>query len=351
MLDRVVRLFGLHGSSVMAFIVSGGIAGGCAVPGVMATRTLKSPKERLATLLTVPFMNCGAKLPVYALLVAAFFADHKAGVMLLITVISWTGALLVARLLRSTIIQGEATPFVMELPPYRLPTFKGLLIHTWERTSQYIKKAGTVILGISIVLWAMMTFPGLDENHLSQFESQREAVKGAVPAAVTNEIRTAAPAQWSAQAKAVDERLAMIDMAQAGAALKQSIAGRIGTGLEGVTRLAGFDWKINISLLGGFAAKEVVVSTLGTAYSLGEVNPEETGSLADKLKSADGWGPLTAFSLILFTIFYAPCFVTVVCIARETGSWKWAAFSVVFNTALAFGLSAVFYQIGSLVWA
>lgn len=351
MLDRVFRLFGLHGSSVMAFIVSGGIAGGCAVPGVMATRTLKSPKERLATLLTVPFMNCGAKLPVYALLVAAFFADHKAGVMLLITVISWTGALLVARLLRSTIIQGEATPFVMELPPYRLPTFKGLLIHTWERTSQYIKKAGTVILGISIVLWAMMTFPGLDENHLSQFESQREAVKGAVPAAVTNEIRTAAPAQWSAQAKAVDERLAMIDMAQAGAALKQSIAGRIGTGLEGVTRLAGFDWKINISLLGGFAAKEVVVSTLGTAYSLGEVNPEETGSLADKLKSADGWGPLTAFSLILFTIFYAPCFVTVVCIARETGSWKWAAFSVVFNTALAFGLSAVFYQIGSLVWA
>ncbi|MCP4450757.1 MAG: ferrous iron transporter B, partial [Planctomycetes bacterium] len=137
MLDRVFRMFGLHGSSVMAFIVSGGIAGGCAVPGVMAARTLKSPKERLATLLTVPFMNCGAKLPVYALLVAAFFDEHQARVMLMLTLISWVGALLVARLLRSTVIKGEATPFVMELPPYRLPTLKGLLIHTWERTWQY----------------------------------------------------------------------------------------------------------------------------------------------------------------------------------------------------------------------
>ncbi len=133
MLDRVFRLFGLHGASVMAFIVSGGIAGGCAVPGVMAARTLKSPKERLATLLTVPFMNCGAKLPVYALLVAAFFSENQARVMFIITLISWVGALLVAKLLRSTVIQGPATPFVMELPPYRLPTFKGLAIHTWER--------------------------------------------------------------------------------------------------------------------------------------------------------------------------------------------------------------------------
>ena len=148
MLDRLFRIFGLHGSSVMAFIVSGGIAGGCAVPGVMASRTLKSPKERLATLLTVPFMNCGAKLPVFALLIAAFFAENEARIMLIITLISWAGALLVAKLLRVTVVKGESTPFVMELPPYRLPTFKGLAIHTWERTWQYIKKAGTAILGI-----------------------------------------------------------------------------------------------------------------------------------------------------------------------------------------------------------
>ena len=124
MLDRVFRIFGLHGSSVMAFIISGGIAGGCAVPGVMAARTLKSPRERLATLLTVPFMNCGAKLPVYALLVAAFFSGKQATIMLILTLISWVGALLVAKLLRSTVIRGEATPFVMELPPIVCPRLR-----------------------------------------------------------------------------------------------------------------------------------------------------------------------------------------------------------------------------------
>lgn len=349
MLDRVFRMFGLHGNSVMAFIVSGGIAGGCAVPGVMAARTLKSPKERLATLLTVPFMNCSAKLPVYALLVAAFFAENEARIMLLITLISWAGAFLVAWILRSTVIKGSSTPFVMELPPYRMPTIKGLLIHTWERTWQYIKKAGTVILGISIILWAMMTFPGLDEDAADVFESRRTSITASVPAAVLTEIKTARQDQLSARANAVKESLARVDREEARASLKNSVAGKMGSALEGITKLAGFDWRTNISLVGGFAAKEVVVSTLGTAYSLGEVDPEETGSLAEKLKSAPGWGPLTAFSLIIFTIFYAPCFVTVVCIARETGSWKWASFSVVFNTALAFGLSVIFYQSGSLI--
>jgi len=176
MLDRIFRAFGLHGSSVMPFIISGGIAGGCAVPGVMATRTLKSPKESMATLLTAPFMNCGAKLPVFALLIAAFFAENEAMMMLIITFIAWGGALLAAKFLRMTVIKGESTPFVMELPPYRLPTFKGLAIHTGERTWQYIKKAGTVILGISTILWAMMTFPGLRETQTQFFEHQRQAL-------------------------------------------------------------------------------------------------------------------------------------------------------------------------------
>jgi len=349
MLDRVFRMFGLHGSSVMAFIVSGGIAGGCAVPGVMAARTLKSPKERLATLLTVPFMNCGAKLPVFALLVAAFFAENEATVMLLITMISWMGALLVARVLRSTIIKGESTPFVMELPPYRMPTIKGILIHTWERTWQYIKKAGTVILGVSIVLWAMMTFPGLDENQTKVFEDQRIAITSRAGVTILKDIENLDQDQLSAKAIAVKESLTQVDFDEAHAGLKNSIAGRIGSSLEGITKFAGFDWRTNIALVGGFAAKEIVVSTLGTAYSIGEVDPEETTSLSDRLRAAEGWGPLTAFSLIIFTIFYAPCFVTVVCIAKEAGSWKWAGFSVIFNTALAFGLSVLFYQVGSIV--
>jgi ferrous iron transport protein B len=349
MLDRVFRIFGLHGSSVMAFIVSGGIAGGCAVPGVMATRTLKSPNERLATLLTVPFMNCGAKLPVFAVLVAAFFAENKALIMMLITLISWIGALLVARLLRSTLIRGAATPFVMELPPYRLPTFKGLLIHTWERTWQYIKKAGTVILGISILLWAMMTFPELDYHKKDLFEGKRAGFTQGMTASAVQEMMTQDFGELSPQSQALKQALVQIDQEEAQAGLKNSVAGRLGVALTGITRYAGFDWRTNIALVGGFAAKEVVVSTLGTAYSLGDVDPEETSSLSDRLRAADGWGPLTAFSLMIFTIFYAPCFVTVVCIAKEAGSWKWAAFSVIFNTTLAFGLSVAVYQVGSLI--
>ncbi|MDZ7665801.1 MAG: nucleoside recognition domain-containing protein [Desulfotignum sp.] len=224
-----------------------------------------------------------------------------------------------AKLLRSTVIQGPATPFVMELPPYRLPTFKGLAIHTWERTWQYIRKAGTMILGISIILWALMTFPQLDTSR---------------PA---DAPRAGVFAQDVAHASAES-------MDPGASALRYSIAGRMGIALESVTRYAGFDWQTNIALVGGFAAKEVVVSTLGTAYSLGDVDPEDSMSLAQRLKTARGWGPITAFSLILFTIFYSPCFVAVVCIVKESGSWKWGVFSMVFNTLLALSLSIVFYQ-------
>ena len=308
MLDRVFRIFGLHGSSVMSYIVSGGIAGGCAVPGIMATRTIKSPRERLATMLTAPFMNCGAKLPVFAVLVAAFFAHNEALVMILITLVSWFGALAVAWLLRSTVVRGEATPFVMELPPYRLPTMKGLIIHTWERTWQYLKKAGTIILAISIVLWALMTFPVLEKSEAFPNETTK-----------------------------------------AEAALKHSVAGRIGSSIEGISALAGFDWRTNIALIGGFAAKEVIVSTLGTAYSLGSVDPGESMPLSKRLASSKDFSPLTALSLMVFIIFYAPCFATIVCIVRESGSWKWGAFSIVFNTLLAFVLSVAIFQTGRFI--
>ncbi len=348
MLDRVFRVFGLHGSSVMAFIVSGGIAGGCAVPGVMATRTLKSPRERLATLLTVPFMNCGAKLPVFALLIAAFFARYEAAIMFAITLGAWAGALLVAKILRLTVIKGASTPFVMELPPYRMPTFKGLAIHTWERTWQYIKKAGTIILGISVILWAMMTFPMLPDSQVNDFESRRQAIIDSVPAAVSAELAAAEDgAELSEPALNLKNQLMSVDYIEAETGLRYSIAGRLGTTLESVSQWAGFDWRTNIALIGGFAAKEVMVSTLGTAYSLGEVDPEESGSLSDALVRDPNWSPLMALGLIVFTMFYAPCFVSVVCIAREAGSWKWGAFAIIFNTLLAFGLAVLIYQTGS----
>ncbi|MHB1350672.1 MAG: ferrous iron transport protein B [Desulfobulbus sp.] len=347
MMDRVFRTFGLHGSSVMPFIVSGGIAGGCAVPGVMATRTLRSPKERMATLLTVPFMNCGAKLPVLALLIGAFFSAHQARYMFLATVVSWSVALIAAKFLRLTVLRGPATPFVMELPPYRFPTFRGLLIHTWERTWQYIKKAGTVILGISILLWAMMTYPGLPDSERLRFEQQREEVRVGYAAALG--IGGQADEKRSAVAQEMEKKLLAIDNEQAETGLRRSLAGRIGLALEPLSRLAGFDWRTNIALVGGFAAKEVIVSTLGTAYSLGATDPEQPSSLKDRLAGDRNWNAVVALAALAFIMFYAPCFVTVICIAREAGSWKWALFSMVFNTLFAFMMAVAIYQIGTVL--
>lgn len=333
MLDRVLRIFGLHGCSAMPFIISGGIMGGCAVPGVMATRTLRSPKEKLATLITAPFMPCGAKLPVFMLLIAAFFSENEAQIMFMITLFAWAMALLVSKLLRSTIIKGDPTPFVMELPPYRLPTLKGILIHTWERVWQYIKKAGTVILAVSILLWAAMTFPGLPEDTTRKFATDRQTIS------------------VSSQTEEQQQTLHVeIDNLEAQAALRNSVAGRIGTFFEPVSQWAGFDWRTNIALVGGFAAKEVIVSTFGTAYSLGDVDPEQTASLSNRIAADPAWNKATALALIIFVLLYAPCFVTVVTMAKES-SWRWALFSTCFNTILGFSLAVIAYQVGSLFLA
>ncbi len=340
MLDRVFRIFGLHGCSVMPFIVSGGIAGGCAVPGIMAARTLRSPKEKLATLLTAPFMTCGAKLPIFLLLAGIFFPKNQALVMFLITLLAWTSALLVSRLLRSTIIRGPATPFVMELPPYRLPTLRGMLIHTWERTWQYIKKAGTVILAISILIWLAMTFPTLPEEQVQEFERKKNKL---ITEIKIQQDAANSPNKAPKQAELLSN-LRNLENNQAQASLKNSIAGRVGSFLEPVTIWAGFDWKINISLSGGFAAKEVIISTLGTAYSLGEVDDQEFSSLAQRISQDPDWDKKRSISLIVFILLYAPCFVSVVVIARESGSWGWAFFALGFNTLLAFVLATGIYQ-------
>ncbi|MFZ2448591.1 MAG: ferrous iron transport protein B [Syntrophobacteraceae bacterium] len=348
MLDRVFRTFGLHGSSVMAYIISGGIAGGCAVPGVLATRTLRSPRERLATMLTAPFMNCGAKMPVFAMLIAAFFSAKEAQVMFLLTILSWTAALLLAKLIRSTILRGPSTPFLLELPPYRLPTFKGLLIHTWERTWQYIKKAGTVILAISILFWALMSYPGLPEVERTIYEQERASILAEAPEAIRPYLTGGKAAGKAAnpEIEAFRKRVQEVDFEQAQAALRNSIAGRIGTGLASVTKLTGFDWRTNVALLSGFAAKEIIISTMGTAYSLGRSKRGEDIPLSDRLAGDPSWSPLKAFSLIVFIMLYAPCFATITCIIKESGAWKWGAFSMIFNTAAAFVVSVLVYQGG-----
>lgn len=347
MMDRIFHFFGLHGSSVMPFIVSGGIAGGCAVPGVMAARTLRSPKERLATLLTVPFMNCGAKLPVLTLLIGAFFSAHQARYMFLATLAAWIVALCAAKFLRMTLLRGTSTPFVMELPPYRFPTLKGLFIHTWERTWQYIKKAGTVILGISILLWALMTYPELPEERVAHYQTlQQQATARHFQDTQLIPDFTAAQTdneKWR-------EEIQRIKAEEAMEGLRYSLGGRIGTALEGISQYAGIDWRTNIALLGGFAAKEVIISTLGTAYSLGDVDPEAATTLSQRLANDPGWNPVVALAVLAFIMFYAPCFVTVVCIAKEAGSWKWAFFSMAFNTVFAFTMAVTIYQIGALLY-
>ncbi|MDR2442322.1 MAG: ferrous iron transport protein B [Deltaproteobacteria bacterium] len=326
-MDRVFRLFGLHGASIMPFIIGGGIAGGCAVPGVMASRTLRSPKERLATILTVPFMTCGAKIPVFLLFVGIFFESNKPLIMFMITLGGWAAALIVARALRSTLIRGEPTPFVMELPPYRWPTFSGVVIHTWERTWQYIKKAGTVILGISILIWAAMTYPGLPDDLHHQFEEQREALA----------------AQSGLSEEEMEEQSAVIDNDEEAASLENSFAGKLGRSIEWITAPAGFDWRTNIALIGGIAAKEVVISTLGTAYSLGSVDEEST-TLSDQIKKDPHWTMANAVSLMVFTLLYSPCFVTLMVIKQETARWRWLFFSLFFDLALAYFMSVLAFQ-------
>lgn len=398
MLDRVLRWFGLHGNSVMALVVSGGISGGCAVPGVMATRILKDPKERIATLLVVPFMNCGAKLPVYAMLIGAFFVGDKARMLFILTLISWGFALFAAKFLRATVLKGPTTPFVMELPPYRAPTLRGLLIHTWERTWQYVKKAGTVILAFSIILWAMMTFPRLPDEQIESFDQERSKVtstffsrqpashgiQGEAELNVLNGLydrfkhgesvvgfsgrnetllsvaRTALrlganngkTAIKGVSKEVVDaaalflkyhQRMAELNGLEQEAALKGTIAGWLGSKLAVITHPLGFEYRTNIALVGGFAAKEVIISTLGTAYSLSD--GDEAASLPAKLQRDPAWNPLQGFVLIIFIMLYVPCVATVASIRKES-SWKWAAFSIFFNLVVAYGISFLIRQGG-----
>jgi len=347
MLDRVFRMFGLHGSSVVPFIIAGGIPGGCAVPGVMAARTLRSPRERIATVLTAPFLSCGAKTPVFLMIAIAFFPSSAEGVLFAITLTGWAGVLLVSLLLRRTVIAGPSTPFVMELPPYRIPTLRGLLTHTWERVWMYVKKAGTVILAISILIWAAMTYPHLPEARLAEHDKQIEALEAEYAA---KSFETA-----EARAAALEEAREELENRQAQEALAYSVAGRIGTSLEVITAPAGFDWRTNIALLGGFAAKEVIVSTLGTAYAMGEVDPGDYEELSDapaaglaaRLASDPAWGKSIAIAFMLFVLFYSPCFVTVAVIGREIG-WKWAFFSMGFSTVFAYALAVLARQLAPL---
>ncbi len=290
--DKFLHSFGLHGQSIFPMM----LGFGCSVPAIMAARTLKSPRDRIVTILVIPFMSCGAKLPIYVLLSAAFFPEHAANLVMSMYAIGVALSLMSAFLLKKTILKGDPTPFVMELPPYRAPTIRGLMWHVGEKSWLYIKKAGTVILATSLLIWVVTTFP--------RYES-------------------AAPEQN----------------------LEYSIAGRLGRIIEPIFSPLGFDWKIGVAVITGFAAKETVVSTLGVLYRVGQEADSADENLRSALRADPGLNPLKGFVLMLFMLLIPPCFATLATIRVELGS-QWLIFSFVWLFGLGWGLSFLVYRIG-----
>lgn len=301
-MDKLMHKMGLHGKSFIPLIMGFG----CNVPAVMATRTIESRRSRLVTILVLPLMSCSARLPIYIMITGTFFAaKYQSLVMLSLYAIGIILAVLMSRLFSSRILKGDDTPFVMELPPYRFPTAKAMARHTWEKGRQYLKKMGGIILVASVIVWALGYFP--HDDSLGQ-QAQQE----------------------------------------------QSYIGRIGKSIEPAFRAQGFDWKLDVSLIAGVGAKEIVASTMGVLYADDETvaddtsdSPEKYDVLRQKMQ-ADGITPLTAFSYLLFVLIYFPCIATIAAIKGETGSWRWAAFAAVYTTVLAWLVSAAVYQVGSL---
>jgi ferrous iron transport protein B len=302
-LDRLMRLFGLHGRSIVPMILAGGIVGGCAVPAVMATRTMNEQRERLLTILILPLMNCGAKVPVYALLISAFFLAYKELMLAAIILISWTCALAAALLLGKWFVKGKPSPLLIELPAYQVPMLREVLFTASLQSWWFVKRAGTIILAVNVVLWALMYYP-----------------KG-----------------------------------------EESYAAKMGQFFVPVSQYAGFDWRDNVALIGGFAAKEVIVSSMITMYKIedGKEDAEEWAEsddldsqgrqLAVKLRSERGWTPLKAFAMLLFVMLYSPCLATCVVIWRETGHIKYMLMAVLYTNVLAFCTAVAVYQLGRLL--
>lgn len=303
-MDKLMHKMGLHGKSFIPLIMGFG----CNVPAIMATRTIESRRSRLITILILPFMSCSARLPIYIMIIGTFFAaQYRSWVMIMLYVIGVIVAIIVSKVFSSFVVKGEDTPFVMELPPYRWPTLKAIGRHTWEKGKEYLKKMGGIILVASIVVWALGYFPH-------------------------------------------DESLSPVQQKE------QSYIGSIGKAVEPVFELQGFNWKLDVSLIAGVGAKEIVASTIGVIYS-GDDSFGDDDSFSDdtakysRLRNqmlADGITPLAAFSYLLFVLLYFPCIATVIAIRNETGSWSWAAFSAFYTTAIAWIVSMLVYQIGSL---
>ncbi|MDR1517223.1 MAG: ferrous iron transport protein B [Dysgonamonadaceae bacterium] len=332
-MDRIMHGMGLHGKSFIPLIMGFG----CNVPAVMSTRTVESRSSRMITMLILPFMSCSARLPVYILFIGAFFSRYASVVLLGLYVTGIFLAVISARIFRKYLFPKEDTPFVMELPPYRMPTLKSVLTHMWERSQQYLKKMGGVILLASIVVWFLGYFP---RNGQSDAASDRQIAEAE---ALLGQNKITVAERDSLVVGIANLR--HIEQQQ------NSYIGVIGQFVEPVMRPLGFDWKISVSLVSGMLAKEIVVSSMGVLYTGDSDNQR---SLQNRLKAevwADGspvFVPLVAIGFLLFVLIYFPCIATIAAIKEEAHSWKWAIFSVLYSTCLAWVVALLVYQIGSL---
>ena len=329
-MDKIMHKMGLHGKSFIPLVMGFG----CNVPAIMASRTIESRNSRMITMLVNPLMSCSARLPVYVLLTSAFFPKNGGAILLAIYVTGILLAVLMARLFRRYLFNDEDVPFVMELPPYRMPTGKSILIHMWEKAKQYLHKMGGIILVASIIIWFLGYFPRHTEKS-ALFDRQI--------------AETEQSATLSAEEKA--NELARIEHLRTMDHQENSYIGHIGKAIEPILRPLGFDWKISVSLLSGMAAKEIVVSTLSVLYT-GDADDEQ--GLSERLaneRDAEGnlvFTPLIALSLMFFVLIYFPCIATVTAIVKESNSWKWGLFVIGYTCALAWIVSFAVFQIGSL---
>jgi len=321
--DRLMHRFGLHGKSFIPMLSGFG----CSVPGIMATRTLENHRDRLVTMLVLPLMSCGARLTIWMLLIPAFFPPAwRAPMLWFIYALGIALALVLARLLRKTLLRGDDAPFVMELPPYRMPTLRSVLLKLTERAGLYLRKAGTIILGISILLWAATSFP-----KPASYRVDAEIASGQLVVAATAGPRRISEDQVARRRAAED--------------LGNSIAGRIGHGLEPLFRPLGFDWKILTAMIGSFAAKEIFVAQMGIVYSISDGDKGNDGLRAILARD---YSPLVGLSMMIFLLIATPCMATVVVTRRESGKWRYALLQLGGLTAIAYLLSLVVYQAGRL---
>jgi len=327
-MDRFFHLFGMHGRSFIPFM----IATGCAVPAIMSARTLVNPRDRVITVLVTPLLMCGAKSPVIAMLAAVFFPENSGLIFWLVWFGGWLIAFLAALTLRKTMFRGEAAPFVMELPPYRRPTVRGAVIHVWERSWMYLKKAGTFILAASIVIWFLLAFPRTATETATV--PIADDVAGVSAQTVVSETNETANNDGEAQ-------------------IRNSYAGRIGRFIEPIMKPAGFDWKISIALLSGFAAKEVIISTMGIIYGIEDTDPDLESSadrtpLKEHLVNDPSYSPATALALMFFVLLYVPCMAVMAVVWKELGAWRWTLFLAVYTLAVSWTLATIVYNVAGL---